>query len=139
VRDGLRVDVRRRVGCDVLLQPATDEAEVRIEVGSPICLARQRRYDVDKLGHQALQGTEEHSIGAELEDRAAAGVARELGVGRLVRVPTEAAGGGDAEQDVGAAVEAVVLQWGLNDRIGAGAHRGERGSRIVAVPKVDDR
>src|SRR5439155_25771473 len=73
------------------------------------------------------------------EDRAGAGVACELRVDGLVRVRTEAARNGDAEEDVGAPGEAVALDRRLHDDVGAGCHGVEGGGRVVVVPKVRDR
>src|SRR5437867_471737 len=137
--DGLVVGRRRRVGGEIVLEPATDEAEVRVEMRRAIPFTSERRHDVDVLGQKALHRVEEGGVGTELEDRAGAGVARELRVGWLVRVRTEAARNGDAEEDVGAAGDTVALERRLYDDVGARCHGVEGGGRVVVAPKVRDR
>src|SRR5438876_2335141 len=139
VGDGLGVGRRRRVGREIVLEPTTDEAEVRVEMRRAVPFTCERRRDVDVLGQKALHRLEEGGVGAELEDRAGAGVARELRVGGLVRVRTEAARNGDAEEDVGAAGEAVALERRLHDDVGARCHGVEGGGGVVVFPKVRDR
>src|SRR5438093_4815900 len=137
--NGLGVGRRRRVGREIVLEPTTDEAEVRVEMRRAVPFTCERRHDVDVLGQKALHRVEEGGVGAELEDRAGAGVARELRVGWLVRVRAEAARNSDAEEDVGAAGEAVALERRLYDDVGARCHGVEGGGRVVVAPKVRDR
>jgi hypothetical protein len=138
VRHRLGVGGGRRVGCEIVREPATDEAEVGGEVGRAIRLARERGHDVDVRGQHALHRFEEDGVGAELEDRAGAGRARELRVERLVGVCTEAARRRDAKEDVGAAGDAIVLERGLDDHVRATAHGIEGGGGVVPVPEVDE-
>src|SRR5439155_23694324 len=73
--NGLGVGRRRRVGGEIVLEPATHEAEVRVEMRRAIPFTSERRHDVDVLGQKALHRVEEGGVGTELEDRAGAGVA----------------------------------------------------------------
>src|SRR5438445_13882534 len=52
--DGLGVDRRRRVGREIVLEPATNEAEVGVEMRRAIPFTCERRHDVDVLGPKAL-------------------------------------------------------------------------------------
>src|SRR5437879_1729393 len=73
VGNGLGVDRRRRVGREIVLEPATNEAEVGVEMRRAVPFACERRHDVDVLGQKALHRVEEGGGGAELEDRGGGG------------------------------------------------------------------
>ena len=48
--NGLGVGRRRRVGREIVLEPTTDEAEVRVEMRRAISFTCKRRHDVHVLG-----------------------------------------------------------------------------------------
>src|SRR5439155_11866009 len=54
VGNGLGVGRRRRLGREIVLEPATDEAEVRVEMRGAVPFPCERRHDVDVLGQKAL-------------------------------------------------------------------------------------
>src|SRR5437879_9356590 len=49
VGDGLGVGRPRRVGREIVLEPATDEAEVRVEMRRAVPFTCERRHDMDVL------------------------------------------------------------------------------------------
>src|SRR5438132_11092428 len=57
--DGLGIGRRRRVGGEIVLEPATHEAEVRVEMRRAVPFTCERRHYVDVLGKQALHRAEE--------------------------------------------------------------------------------
>ena len=95
------------------------------------------------LRPHALRARQELAVQTELQDRAGAGLARELGVFDLVRPGAEnGARRGDLHEYVRPPLPRTVCERGLDDDVGAVVHRGEgslHGDFVVwGLAQVDD-
>jgi hypothetical protein len=92
---------RIRIPLCSLLEPSADEPEVGGEV-------RIRRDDVELLGDRALNYAEKLGVERELQDSAAPGFLRELGIENLIRPRPERTRGIDPTKHVGSTEPATV-------------------------------
>ena len=102
---------RIRIPLRSLLEPSADEPEVGGEVLDPKALdghIRIRRDNVELLGDRALNYAEKLGVERELQDSAAPGFLRELGVEYLIRPRPERARGIDPTKHVGSTEPAAV-------------------------------
>jgi len=139
VRDRIRIGEWLRLGIGGGLEPAPHQPVIGQVLLDPEGLEREvgpPRHDVHVLGEHALHLAEQLAVETELEDRARPGLARELGVERLVGPVAERARARDLAQHVGAPDPAPARERRLGDHLGAGEHRLERalepaGARLV--------
>jgi len=125
------------------LEPRAHPAEVRGELVDAELLRSDRRNDPKALRPHALRERQELGVQTELQDRAGAGLARELGVFDLVRPAAEnGARRGDLHEYVRPPLPRTVREPGLDDHVGAVVHRGEGpldGDLVVwGLAQVDD-
>ncbi len=134
IRVGRRPAHDRGVGRG--LEAPSHPAVVGEVVLDPVGLEREAvepGHHVHVLGAEALDHGDQVGVEAELEHGLRLGVARQLGVERLVGPVAEAAGARDAQQHVGAAEPALVRERRLGDHVPAGEHRGDRALERAAL------
>jgi hypothetical protein len=107
-------------------QLAAHEAQISREVVHPKVVIAVRRDHVKSLGQRALPHPEHLGVEAELQDRAGARLARELGIRHLVRPRPLATGPRHADKEIGSAEPLLKTERALEDDVGAFLHGLER-------------
>ena len=115
---------------------ATNAPEIRRVVVNAIRVLSLRRHHVELLGPSALRRGEHLRVQPELEDRPRACLARELGVGNLVRPAPQHARFIDPKHHIGLAEPAPVAQGTLHDDIRSGAYRLDRLLSELVAPQL---
>ena len=95
-------------------------------IGHAITFGGHRRDDVKGLRRYTLHAGEHVRIRGELEDGAALGFPRQLGVVRFVGPRSEVALFLDASQDVGVSGKPIAFEAGLDNDVGSRFHPVQR-------------